>query len=45
MESMSCWGGRTRGAYLHIAFRRETERDVVLHMRAMTNSERKFFRR
>lgn len=38
--------GRTHdGEYLHIAYRRESERDVVFHMRRMTSDEKTRFRK
>ena len=38
--------GRTHGGhYLHIAYRREPDRDVVFHMRAMSPSEKSRYRK
>ncbi len=37
------YGRNLAGDYLHIAYRRETERYVVFHMRRMTPSERRFY--
>ncbi len=38
--------GRTfSGDYLHVAYRRYPEADVVFHMREMSPSERKLFRK
>ena len=38
--------GRTHsGEYLHVAYRREPNQDVVFHMRAMTSAERIRYRK
>ena len=38
--------GRTQaGEYLHIAYRRESENEVVFHMRTMTPAERLWYRK
>ena len=38
--------GRTHtGEYLHIAYRREPEHDVVFHMRQMTANEKSRYRK
>lgn len=33
------------GNYLHIAYRRELDRDIVFHMRAMSPAERSWYRK
>ena len=38
-------GRNCAGDYLHIAYRRETKREVVFHMRRMSDDERRYFRR
>lgn len=38
--------GRTHsGDYLHIAYRRQPERDVVFHMRGMSEGEKSMYRK
>ena len=39
------YGQNYAGDYLHIAYRREPERDLVFHMRAMSARERHRYRR
>ena len=39
------YGQNYAGDYLHIAYRREPEREVVFHMRAMSARERQRYRR
>jgi hypothetical protein len=39
------YGQNYAGDYLHIAYRREPEREVVFHMRAMSTRERHRYRR
>ena len=39
------YGRNYAGEYLHIAYRREKERDVVFHMRGMTPREKRRYRR
>ena len=39
------YGRNYAGEYLQIAYRREADRDVVFHMRAMSPRERQRFRR
>jgi hypothetical protein len=39
------YGRNYAGEYLHIAYRREPERDVVFHMRAMNPREKQRFRK
>ena len=39
------FGRNYAGDYLHFAYRREAERDVVFHIRAMTPSEKRRFRK
>jgi hypothetical protein len=38
-------GRNQAGSYLHVAYRRTGEEDVVFHMREMTAAERKLWRR
>jgi hypothetical protein len=39
------YGRNCAGEYLHIAYRREVDRDVVFHMRAMSPREKQRFRK
>jgi hypothetical protein len=39
------YGRNCAGEYLHIAYRREADREVVFHMRAMTSREKQWYRR
>jgi hypothetical protein len=39
------WGRNSAGEYLHAAFREESTRIVVFHMRSMTEAERRWFRK
>jgi hypothetical protein len=38
-------GRNYAGQYLHVAYRREADRQVVFHMRAMTTREKQQYRR
>lgn len=38
------YGRNYAGEYLHIAYRREANRDVVFHMRAMSSREKRRYR-
>ena len=38
------YGRNYAGEYLHIAYRREPDREVVFHMRAMSHREKRSFR-
>jgi hypothetical protein len=39
------YGRNYAGEYLHIAYRREADREVVFHMRAMSPREKQRFRK
>lgn len=39
------YGRNFAGEYLHIAYRRETDREVVFHMREMSRREKQIYRR
>ena len=39
------YGRNYAGQYLHIAYRREPNREVVFHMREMNSSEKRRFRK
>lgn len=39
------YGRNYAGDCLHVAYRKETDRDVVFHMRRMSTQEKRFFRR
>jgi len=39
------YGRNSTGEYLHVAYRREGDREVVFHMRAMTPSEKHRYRK
>ena len=43
-DTYELYGRNYAGEYLHIAYRREANRDVVFHMRAMSSREKRRYR-